>query len=116
MLTNTLRLNFCNLKIIHLLHPRYHLKIKGHIVKYKKKIKCVCVHEVILLIIMKMKMKMKNRSNRYDINRPSYRHGHKYSKYKNRLSLIILICFKQHTEATFGARFISVAYKNRLLS
>ena len=29
-----------------------------------------------------MKMKMKNRSDRYDINRPRSRHGHKYNKYK----------------------------------
>ena len=29
---------------------------------------------------MKMKMKMKKRSRRYDINRPSARHRHKYSK------------------------------------
>ena len=34
------------------------------------------------LIIMKMKTKMKNRSHRYDINRPTSRHGHKYSKFK----------------------------------
>ena len=27
-------------------------------------------------------MKMKNRSHRYNINRPKYRHGHRYSKYK----------------------------------
>ena len=33
-----------------------------------------------------MKMKMKNRSGRYDINRS--RHGQKYSKYKNCLSMI----------------------------
>ena len=26
---------------------------------------------------------MKNRSQRYDINRPRSRRGHKYSKYKN---------------------------------
>ena len=29
-----------------------------------------------------MRQKMKNRSHRYDINRPSPRHGHKYTKYK----------------------------------
>ena len=39
-------------------------------------------------------MKMKNRSQRYEINRPKTRHGHKSSKYKN--CLIILICIKQH--------------------
>ena len=58
--------------------------------------KCVCIHEIIQLIIMKMKMKKKNRSHRYDINRPRSRHGHKYSKYKKCLSMMMLICIKQH--------------------
>ena len=31
---------------------------------------------------MKMRLKMKNRSHRYDINRPTPRHGYKYTKYK----------------------------------
>ena len=96
MLSSTLRLNFCYLKIIHILHPRYHPKIIGHILKNKQKNKCVCIHEIIRLIIMKMKMKMKNRSHRYDINRPRSRHGHKYSKYKKCLSMMMLICIKQH--------------------
>ena len=38
-----LRLNFCHLKIIHILHPHYHPKIIGHILKNKPKNKCVCV-------------------------------------------------------------------------
>ena len=80
MLSNTLRLNFCYLKIIHILHPPHHPKIVT----------------IIRLIIMKMEMKPKNRSHRYDINRPRYRHGHKHSKYKNCLSKMILICIKQH--------------------
>ena len=33
---------------------------------------------------------MKNGSHRYDIYRVSSRHGHKYSKYKNRLGMISL--------------------------
>ena len=41
-----------------------------------------------------MKMKMKNRSYRHDINRP--RHGHKNSKYRKFLSMMMLICIKQH--------------------
>ena len=44
---------------------------------------------------VKMKMKMKNRSQRSDINRPMSRHGHKYSKYKKGLGMMILICIKQ---------------------
>ena len=78
MLSNNLRLNVSYLKITHILHPRYHPKIIGHILKNK----CVCIHRIIRLIIIKMKMKMKNRSHRYGINRPRSRDGHKYSKYK----------------------------------
>ena len=69
ILSNTLRLNFCYLKIIHILHPRYHPKIIGHILKNKQKDMNLCIHEIIRLIIMKMRMKMKNRSHRYKINR-----------------------------------------------
>ena len=50
----------------------------------------------IRLIIMKMKLKMKNRSHRYDINRPRSRHGHRYSKYKKCLTMIMFICSRQH--------------------
>ena len=59
MLSNTLRLNFCYLKIIRTLHPCYHPKIMGHILKNKQKNKFVCIHEIISVIIMKMRMKIK---------------------------------------------------------
>ena len=45
---------------------------------------------------MKMKMKMKNISHRYNINRPWSRHGHKYSKYKKCISMVMLMCIKQN--------------------
>ena len=48
---------------------------------------------------MKVKMKKKNRSHRYEINKPRSRYGHKYSKprkYIKCLSMIMLICIKQH--------------------
>ena len=45
---------------------------------------------------MKMKMKIKTRSHRYEINRPGSKHGHNYSKYKKCLSIIMVICNKQH--------------------
>ena len=105
MLSSTLRLNFCYLKIIHILHPRYHPKITGHILKNDQKEQlCLCLWDFtimiygdfIIMIIMKMKMKIKNRSHRYEINRPSSRHGCKYSKYKKCLSMMILMCTKQH--------------------
>ena len=54
MLSNTLRMNFCYLKIIHILHP----KIIGNILKNKQN-NCVCIHEIMRQIIMKMKMKIK---------------------------------------------------------
>ena len=44
---------------------------------------------------MKMRLKMKSRSSRYDINRPSCRHGHKYTKYKICLNIMVVICIKQ---------------------
>ena len=44
---------------------------------------------------MEMKLKMKNRSQRYDIIRPRPRHGHKYTKYKTCVSIIV-ICIKQY--------------------
>ena len=44
ILRNTLGLNICYLKIIHILHPRYHSKLTGHIQKNKRKNKCVCIH------------------------------------------------------------------------
>ena len=96
MLRNTLRLNFSYLKIIHILHQRYHAKVTGHILKNKQNDKYVCIHEIIRLIIKKMKMKMKNGSYRYDINRPRSRHGRKYTKYKKCFTMMILICIKQH--------------------
>ena len=37
MQRNSLRLNFCYLKIIHILHRRYHPKIIGHFLKTKQK-------------------------------------------------------------------------------
>ena len=42
---------------------------------------------------------MKNRSHRHDLNTPSPRNRHKYTKYKMCLSimmLILVICNKQH--------------------
>ena len=59
ILSNTLRLNFFCLKIIHIPHPRYHPKMIGYILKNKQKKKCTCFHEIIRLIIMKMEMKWK---------------------------------------------------------
>ena len=61
MLSNTLRLNLNNFRVIHILNPRYHPNIMGHIPKNEDE--------------------MKNRSHRYDKNRPRSRHKYR-NKYK----------------------------------
>ena len=66
MLSNTLRLNFCYLKIIHsssTLLPKNNRAYS----KNKQNNRSVCFHEI---IITKMEMKMKNRSHKDDKNRP----------------------------------------------
>ena len=45
---------------------------------------------------IKIRLKMENRLQWYDINSPRPRHGHKYVKYKLRLSIMMFICIKQH--------------------
>ena len=92
-LSNTLRLNFCYLKITHFLHPpstnhRRHSK------------KCTQNKYVFnwgyIINGNEIMLKMKNRSYRYDINRPRPRHGHKYTKYKMRLRIMMVTGIKQH--------------------
>ena len=74
-------MNFYYLEIIHILHPRYQPKIVGHILIFKQKNNCVCIHDIMRLTVMKMKMKVKNKSHRYDIIDVSLEDT-KYSKYK----------------------------------
>ena len=72
-----------NYKIIHILNWGYLPKIIRNVLKSKKK--------------SKMKVRMKNRSNRYDIDTPRSRYGHKYNTYKKCLTIMMmLICIKQH--------------------
>ena len=54
-----------------------------------------------------MKMKMKYSSQIYNINRPRLRHVHKHSKYKKCLSMMMLICIKQHLSNIWSS-----VYKN----
>ena len=77
MLTDTLRLNFHYLQIIHILHPCYHPKIIGYILKNSKRTTVSVSH-------------------RYNINRPRSRHGHKCPEYKKCLSMMMFTCIKQH--------------------
>ena len=71
--------------------------------KNKQNNKCVCIHEIIQVIMMKVKMK--NRSHSYDKYRPKYRHGHKYSKYKKSVSMMMVLCIK-HCLSSIDAQFI----------
>ena len=91
MLSNTLRLNFCYLKVIHILRARYHPKIIWH--KNKLKNKRVCIHKFTQLIMMKMKMKIKNRSHRCNMDRPR----------SKGLSIMMLLCIKQHLCNIWGS-------------
>ena len=77
----------------------YHQKLIRYILKSKQKNKCGCIHEkcgCILINHNENKDEKKKGSNRYDINRPNYKHGYKYSKYKKCLDMMMLMCIKQH--------------------
>ena len=43
-----------------------------------------------------MKMKVKIKSHRYDMNKLRSRHGLNCSKYEKRLTLVMVMCIKQH--------------------
>ena len=45
---------------------------------------------------MRMRSKMKNKSQRHNINWPRPRHGPTSSKWKMCLSIMVVICIKQH--------------------
>ena len=45
------------------------------------------------------------RSYRYDVNRPMPGHGHKYTKYKRSLSIMMVTCIKQQL-TTFEAQLM----------
>ena len=46
---------------------------------------------------------MKNRLYRQDISRPKPRHGHRYTRYNMYLSIMIVICIKQHLSNIWGS-------------
>ena len=48
------------------------------------------------MILMKMRRRIKNKSHRYDIKRTRPRYDYEYTKYKMLLSLIMVMCNKQH--------------------
>ena len=65
--------------------------------RYSKKCaknKCFCFNDIMQIIIMKMRLKIKNGSHRYHLNRTRPTHGHKYTKYKWWLSIMMVICIE----------------------
>ena len=50
-----------------------------------------------------MGLQMENRSYRYDINRPRLGHGHKHTKCKVSLGILVVICIKQHLRNIWGS-------------
>ena len=77
--------------------------------KRAKKQVCLFVYfnEAIRLIIMKVKKK--STSLKYDINRLTSRHGLTYTnKHKKCLSMMMLICIKQHPTNTWGSIYEKV--------
>ena len=94
-LSNTLRQNFCYLKIILFVHPRYHSKIIGDIIKNCAKIKYISLNEGIWYMTLKMRLKM--------TNRPRPRQVHKHTAYKICLSIMMVISIKQHLSNIWGS-------------
>ena len=81
------------------------LSPKTNIFKEMCKNKCFCFYEITRLIIMRLKMKIG--SHRYDINRTSPRHGHKYTRYKMYLSMMTVnLCAISNAQATLKAEFM----------
>ena len=73
-LSYTLRLNFCYLKNICFLYPRYHSRIIEHILKSIKMDKSIYFNVIIWRFILKMAMKMGKRTQSHNINRWRFRH------------------------------------------
>ena len=63
---------------------------------------------------MKIRLKIKNRSQRYDINRPRPRHGHKYIKYKMCLRIMMVYALSK-VYTTFEAQSMKKLNKSRRL-
>ena len=68
----------------------------------------------IINIAMKMRLKIKNRSRRYDINTLRRRQGHKYTKYKMFVSILMHVL--SSTKATFEAQFMKKLSNNEAQS
>ena len=95
-LSNTLKLNFCFLKIIPILHPCYHPKLIWDVLKNGQKTSVSVLMRSYDYMYWKWSSKWKNGLHRYDINRTKQTHGHKHTKYKICLSIMMVMCNKQH--------------------
>ena len=73
-----MRLNFCYPKIIRFFHPRSHPKIIWDILK-NVEITSASVLMTFMNNNNENDVEKENRSQRYDINRPRPRYGHKYT-------------------------------------
>ena len=89
-----------------MLHP----KLIWDILKTCAKSKCACFNEIIWLTIMKIRVKMNNRSHRYYMTITRLRHGCNYTKYKKCLSIMMVICNKQHLSHNWNQHWGWVAY------
>ena len=81
------------MKIIQILHPRYHPKIIGRTLKKQQQNEHICIHEIIQIIIMKIGKKRKHRSH-IDHIRYKQRSHIDHTRYKHR-SHIDHIRYKQ---------------------
>ena len=95
--TPTLTLIFCYLKIICYFHPRYHPKVIGDTLINVNK--CIVLMRLYLCRNNNEKVAENEKEiawlHRHDIIRRMPRHGHKYTKYKMCLTLMMVICIKQ---------------------
>ena len=96
------------MKIICFLHPRYHPKTIGHILKNVQKSSVSICLFLWDYMINYNEVKKKNGSHRCDINRPTSRLGLTYTKYKRYLSMMMLVCIKQHPTDTWGSIYEKV--------
>ena len=49
-----------------------------------------------VLMLYENEAENEKKLKRYNLNRPRPRHGHKYTKYKMCLSIMMVVCIKQH--------------------
>ena len=76
--------------------PHQEIRWNYGILRRVRSLKFGILMTFIWLMIMKMMLKINVRSRRYDINWLRPRNGHKYTKYKTCLRMMMVILIKQH--------------------